>query len=167
VTEYVGFEHDTLTNLEWTGSLYTCLRNLEEFSHRGDGVSGFDLVFNYTVLFVKVKITLTNVVCGPTRADKHHDFEVTLLALFICTSFVDLFRIVGYNAIRETSAVCIVVVSIRQTRAITRYGLLPPIGFIVTHGIRITIVVTDTLRRSPPSVGKFIFGTTQRKPFHL
>jgi hypothetical protein len=167
VTEYVGFEHDTLTNLEWTGSLYTCLRNLEEFSHRGDGVSRLDLIFNYTVLFVKVKIALTNVVCGPPRADKHHDFEVTLLTLFICISFVDFFRIVGYNAIREAGAVCIVVVSIRQTRAITWYRLLPPIGFIVTHGIRVTIVVTDTCRCPPAPVSKFTFGTTQRKPFHL
>ena len=113
------------------------------------------------MLSVKVEVTLANVVCGSSRTNKHHDFVVPLFTLFPSLSLVDLFGIIRNNAIGETSAMCVCVISILETRTITWYRLLPPISFIVTYGIRVTVVVTDTLCTSTTPISECTFGTTQ------
>jgi len=167
VTEDVRFEYDTLANLECTSPLYPRLWNLEKCSHGGDGVPRFDLVLDNSMLLVKVEVTLTDVVRGTTRRNEHHDFIVSLLTLFIGSSFVNLLGVIRNNALRQSCTMSVRMVSIRETRSITRDRLLPPVRFIVAHCIRIAIVVSYTLLGTPSPIGKLAFGTTQWKIPHL
>jgi hypothetical protein len=94
VTEYVSLEYDTLPNLECTRPLYPRLGYLEEFSNRFDGVLWFDFIFHDPVLFVKVKVSLANVVGGSPRRNKHHDFVVPLFTFLVRINLVNLLGIV-------------------------------------------------------------------------
>jgi hypothetical protein len=94
VTEDVGLEYDTFTNPECSSPLYPRLRDFKKFSNGNDRVTGFDFVFHDTVLFVKMKITLSNIICWSSRTDKHHDFVVSFLTLFVGFGFVHFFGIV-------------------------------------------------------------------------
>ena len=61
------FEYNTLTHFKFTSPLHPRFWDVEEFSHGLYSITRFYLVFHNPVLFVKVKITLTNVICGPPR----------------------------------------------------------------------------------------------------
>jgi len=112
VTEDISFEYDTFPHLECTTPLYTRLGNFKELSYRDHSVTGFDLILNRTVLFVKMKVTLADIVRGSTRRHEHHDLIVPLLTLFIRFGPVHLLGVIRYDAIRESSTMCVRVVSI-------------------------------------------------------
>jgi len=144
MTKNIRLEDNTFPHLECTTSLYTRLGNFKELSYRDHSVTGFDLILNHTVLFVKMEVTLANVVRGSTRRHEHHDLIVPLLTLFIRFGPVHLLGVIRYDAIRESSTVCVRMISVGKSRAITGYRLLPAIRFIITDSIGITIVVPDT-----------------------
>jgi hypothetical protein len=161
MTEDIRFEDDTITHLEWTSILDSRHRNLEELSYRDHGVTLFNFVLNYTVLFVKVKVPLSYVVRGSPRRHEHHDLVVPLLTLLVGTSPIHPLGVVGHNTLWEMCAMSVRVVSIGETRTVTWNGLLPPVRLVVSHGIGVAVVVPDTLLGTPPSVRKLTFGTTQ------
>tara|TARA_B000000437_G_C11654565_1_gene308971 strand:- start:532 stop:816 length:285 start_codon:yes stop_codon:yes gene_type:complete len=94
VTENVGFENYTFTNLELTSSLYPRLGNLEKLSDSSDSIPRLYLIFNHTVLFVKMEVTLTNIIEWSSRRNKHHDLEIPLLTFIGGVSSVYLFWVV-------------------------------------------------------------------------
>jgi hypothetical protein len=64
------------------------------------------------MLFVKMKVALTDVVCGSPRRHEHHDLIVPLLAFFVGVDLVHLLWVVRYDTVRETGTMCIIVRSI-------------------------------------------------------
>src|SRR5210317_606868 len=99
MTEDIRFECDTFSNLKPTSLLDPRLGNLKKRSHRLDCITRFYLVLDNPVLFVKMKITLTNVIRRSPRRHEHHDFEVPLFTLFVSVNLIHIFWIVGNNAL--------------------------------------------------------------------
>jgi hypothetical protein len=161
MAEDIRFEHNTLTNLEWSIPSHPRLRNIEELSYRDHGVTRLDFVFNDTVLFVKVEIPLADIVCRSPRGHEHHDFVVPLFTLLISTHFVHLFRVIGDDALRKIRTVGIVVITVRQARPVPRDGFLPPVRLIVPNGIGVAVVIPYTRFSSPSPVCEPTFGTAQ------
>jgi hypothetical protein len=161
VTEYIGSEGETLVGSEPTSPLHPREWNLEELGYRLLGVSRFHAILHDIVLHVEVKVSLTNIVCRSSRADEHHDFVVSLFTLLIRFGTIDLRWVIGNNALWESGAVSIVVVSIRKSRPITWNRFLPPVSFIVPYSIGVTVIITYTSSGTPTLIGKLPFRTTQ------
>jgi hypothetical protein len=162
VTEYIGFEDETLIRCKLPCPLYSREWHLEELSYRLLGVTRFHTILHDSVLHIEVEVTLTNIVCWSSRTDKHHHFVVPLLTLFIWLSLINLCGVVRNNALWKVGTVGVVMISIRKPRTITWNGFLPPIGLVVPNGIGVTIVVTYTGGGTPTLICKFPFRTTQR-----
>jgi hypothetical protein len=162
VTEYIGFEDETLIRCKLPCPLYSREWHLEELGYRLLCVPGFHTIFHNSVLHVEVKVTLTNIVCRSSRTDKHHDFVVPLFTLFVSLGTIDLGGVIGNNALWKTGTVSVIVISIRKSRTITWNGFLPSISLIISNGIGVAVVVTYTSSSTPTLIGKFPFRTTQR-----
>jgi hypothetical protein len=114
------------------------------------------------VLLVEVKITLTNVIGRATRTHEHHDLVISLLTFLITFRDVNLLRIIRNNSVWEISTMCVVMVSIWKTRSISRNWLLESISFVVTHRVRIAVVIIYPSRRTPVAICESFFGSTHR-----
>jgi hypothetical protein len=91
-----------------------------------------------------VKVT-RGVVVFVCRGDKHHNFVKVFSASFISLCQVNLFRVVGNNALREPLARPVRMKNTRHARVISRDALVVSVLSVVSHGVRITVVYMETL----------------------
>jgi hypothetical protein len=150
VTPHVRLEnnastfHRLLQATPLQGTLDDASGYTEKTSDRRHGVTTFDLVFHHIVLFVPVKVTLTNV--GPTRrrCDEKHDFVIARLTPFVGIHHVDLSRIVSEHLFRDSATVGVRMSVVGVTGSITWCRLFTPVVFEIMERIGHAVVVAYT-----------------------
>src|SRR5210317_984196 len=68
--------------------------NFKKFCYRFVCVTLFYFVLHYIYLFVKVKITLPEIIVWVSRSHKHHDFVMPRFALLLGFGYVHLFWVI-------------------------------------------------------------------------